>query len=371
MYDFDYTDFELPDLLSKKGDAKISVILPSFREKQTIGKIIVKVGELVNEGLVDEILVVEGSTLDGEIEYETIRIAAEAAFDSLEDFDKFKVIHQSLPEICELLDTNAIRGKGDALYKGVACSQGDILVFLDADIINIAKRFAIGLVAPILSFKDILLSKAYYHRPRFQMRGKTIFGGRVTRLFMLPILKILCRMYNIFDGLEDFKYPLSGEIAMPRNVFESISVPCHYGVDIAILIEIYKKFGYGALSQVDLREHIHIHRSDKALTEMVEQITKELFWLVRENTNIDFGEEMRRRSITDLYRSRAFEGVKTMDDFERIEAYRGSLARGLKALHNFEMRLQPPLREKPNYKKRKYMLHKCASDFTHGIGNQL
>ncbi|MDD2666517.1 MAG: glycosyltransferase [Methanocellales archaeon] len=371
MYDFDCTDFELPDLLRKKGEAKISVILPSFREKKTIGEIIVKMGKLVNEGLVDEILVVEGSTLDGEIEYETMKVAAEAAFDSLEDFDKFKVIHQSLPEICEILETNVTHGKGNALYKGAACSQGDILVFLDSDIINIKKRFATGLVGPILSFKDILFSKAYYHRPRFKMRGKTIFGGRVTRLFMLPILKILCRMYNVFDGLEDFKYPLSGEIAMTRDVFESLAIPCHYGVDVAILIEVYKKFGYGALSQVDLHEHIHVHRSDKALTEMVEQITKELFWLVRENTNIDFGEEMRRKSIIDLYRYHAFEGVKTVDDFERIDAYGRSFARGLKALHKFEVRLQPPLQEKPNYEKRKHMLHKCASDFTRGIGSQL
>ena len=203
------------------------------------------------------------------------------------------------------------------------------------------------------------------------MRGKIVFGGRVTRLFMLPILKILCRMYNVFDGLDDFKYPLSGEIAITRNAFESIAIPYHYGVDMAILIEIYKKFGYGSLSQVDLREHIQIHRSDKALTEMVEQIAKELFWIVRENTNIDFGEEMRRRSIIDLYRYRAFEGVKTMDDFERIGSYRRSLARGLKALQKFEMRLHTPLRATPKYEKRKYMLHKCASDFTHGIASKI
>ncbi|MFC1787210.1 glycosyltransferase [Halobacteriota archaeon] len=371
MYDFDYTDFELSDLLLKKGDAKISVILPSFREKKTIGKIIVKVGELVNERLVDEILVVEGSTLDGEIEYETIRVASEAAFDSLEDFYKFKVIHQSLPEICEILGTNVTRGKGDALYKGAACSQGDILVFLDTDIINIEERFAMGLIGPILSFKEILLSKAYYHRPKFQMRGKTIFGGRVTRLFMLPILKILCRMYNVFDGLQDFKYPLSGEIAVTRNVFESLSIPYHYGVDIAILIETYKKFGYETLSQVDLRDHIHIHRSDKALTEMVEKITKELFWIVRENTNLDFGEEMRRRSIIDLYRSRAFGGVKTPGDFKRIEAYRRSLARGLKDMHNFEVKLHPPLRGMLKYGNSRQMLRSCASDFTHGIASEL
>ena len=214
-------------------------------------------------------------------------------------------------------------------------------------------------------------AKAYYHRPRFKMRGKTIFGGLVTRLFMLPMLKILSRIYHVFDGLEDFKYPLSGEIAMRRNVFESLSIPYHYGVDIAILIEIYKKFGYGTLSQVDLREHIQIHRSDKALTEMVEQIAKELFWIVRENTNIDFGEEMRRRSLIDLYRYRAFGGVKTPGDFKRIENYRRSLARGLKALHNFEMKLHPPLREMLKYGNRRHMLRSCASDFTHDIASKL
>ena len=371
MHDFDYTDFELPDLLHEKEDAKISVILPSLREKETIGKTIVKIEELINAGLIDEVLVVEGSTLNGEIEYETIKVAAEAALDSLEDFDRFKVIHQSLPEICELLGTNVTHGKGDALYKGAACSQGDILVFLDTDIINIDERFAMGLIGPLLSFKEILLSKAYYHRPRFKMRGKTIFGGRVTRLFMLPMLKILCRMYNFSEGLEDFKYPLSGEVAMTREVFESLAMPYHYGVDIAILIEMYKKFGYETFSQVDMREHIHHHRPDKALVEMVEQITKELFWLVRENINLDFGEDMRRRSIIDLYRYHAFEGVKTLGDFERIETYKRSLARGLKALHKFEMRHYLPLRETPNYEKRKYMLHKCAVDLTHEVASQL
>ena len=370
MHDFDHTDFELPDLLQEKEDAKISVIIPSFKE-EAIGGVIAKTGELVNAGLIDEILVVEGSTLNGEIDYETIRVAAEAALDSLEDFDAFKVIHQSLPEICALLGTDVTHGKGDALYKGVACSRGDILVFLDADIVNIEERFARGLIGPILSFEEILFSKAYYHRPKFKMRGKTIFGGRVTRLYMLPVLKILCRVYNVLEGLEDFTYPLSGEVALTREVFESLAMPHHYGIEIAMLIEIYEKFGYETFSQVDMREHIHHHRSDKALAEMVEQITRALFWFVRENFYLDFGEEMRRRSTIDLYRYRAFEGLKTVDDFKRIEAYRRSLARGLKTLHEFEMRLHPPLRETPNYEKRRDKLHKRTVKFTHKIASQL
>lgn len=94
-----------------KRKTKISVITPSFKE-EALGGVIAKTGELVNAGLIDEILMVEGSTLNGEIDYETIRVAAEAALDSLEDFDTFKVIHQSLPEICALLETNVTHGKG-------------------------------------------------------------------------------------------------------------------------------------------------------------------------------------------------------------------------------------------------------------------
>jgi len=373
MHDFDYLDFDIDDLLRYKEEKgiKISIITPSFQEEKTIGKVIAETARLANQDLVDEILVVDGSTTEEHVDYRTIKVATKAALKSLEKFDSFKVIHQTQPEICALLETDVTIGKGDALYKGVACAMGDVLVFLDSDIINIDERFVRGLAGPILTFAEIKFSKAYYHRPRFKMRGKTIFGGRVTRLYMRPILRILDREYDVLEGLEDIIYPLSGEVALTREVFESLTMPHHFGVEIAMLIELYEQIGLRAFAQVDLREHLHHHRSDKALAGMVEQITRTLFWFVRENFGINFEEEDKRRAIRELYGRYAIDGVKTIDDFRRIDAYTRSLTRGLRTLHDFEMRYHPPLKELPGYEKRRKKLHEHAVRHTHEIANML
>jgi len=373
MYDFDYLDFDIDDLLKYKGEkgVEISVIIPSFQEEKTIGKVVAETARLANLDLVDEILVVDGSAIEGHVDYRTIKVATKAAMESLGNFDSFKVIHQAQPEICALLETDVIIGKGDALYKGAACAMGDILIFLDSDIINIDERFVRGLAGPILTFAEIKFSKAYYHRPRFKMRGKTIFGGRVTRLYMRPILRILNREYDVLDGLEDITYPLSGEVALTRKIFESLTMPHHFGIEVAMLVELYEKLGLEAFAQVDLREHLHHHRSDKALVGMVEQITRTLFWFVRENFGIDFEEEDRRKTIHEFYRRYAIEGVKTIDDFRRIDAYARSLTRGLRTLHDFEMRYHRPLEELPDYGKRRKKLHEHAVEYTYDIANML
>ncbi len=372
MHDFDYLDFDIDDLLEykEKGGIKISVITPSFREEKTVGKVVAEMAGLANQDLVDEILVVDGSVIDGRVDYRTAKVATRSALKSLEKFDSFKIIHQAQPEICALLETDVIIGKGDALYKGAACAMGDvgdILVFLDSDIMNIDGRFVEGLVGPILTLVDVKFSKAYYHRPRFRMRGKTIFGGRVTRLYMRPILRILDRKYGVLEGLEDITYPLSGEVALTRGIFESLTMPHHFGVEIAMLIELYEKIGLEAFAQVDLREHLHCHRSDKALVHMVEQITQTLFWLVREHFDIDFGAENRRRTIRELYRRYAIGGIKGINDFKRIDAYARSTIRGLRTLHDFKMQYHRPLRELPGYEKRRKKLHKYAAEYTHKI----
>jgi len=333
--------------------------------------VVAETARLANQDLVDEILVVDGSTIEKNVDYRTIKVATKAALESLENFDSFKVIHQAHPDVCAPLGTDVTIGKGDALYKGVACATGDILIFLDSDIINIDERFIRGLAGPILTFSEVKFSKAYYHRPRFKMRGKTIFGGRVTRLYMRPILRILDREYDVLEGLEDITYPLSGEVALTREVFESLTMPHHFGVEIAVLIELYEKIGLEAFAQVDLREHIHHHQPDGALAGMVEQITRTLFWFVREHFGIDFEEEDRRKTVRELYRRYAIEGIKTIDDFKRIDAYARSLTRGLRTLHDFEMRHHQPLREIPGYEKRKEKLHKYAVEHTYETASEL
>jgi hypothetical protein len=56
-------------------------------------------------------------------------------------------------------------GKGEALWKGLAASEGDLVVFVDADIRDIGPRFVVGLLGPLLLDDGVRFTKATYDRP--------------------------------------------------------------------------------------------------------------------------------------------------------------------------------------------------------------
>jgi glucosyl-3-phosphoglycerate synthase len=143
-------------------------------------------------------------------------------------------------------------GKGEALWRGLAASSGDLVVFCDADITDFDTRFILGLVGPLLTDPTVSFVKGFYERPDTHAPGT---GGRTTELVARPIVSLL------FPSLTGILQPLSGEYAARRRVLESVPFVQGYGVDLGLLVDVQERWGATAIAQVDLVSRHHRNRS--------------------------------------------------------------------------------------------------------------
>jgi len=227
----DHRDLDLDALIAAKGERTTSVCLPARNETATVGAIVERIAA---HPLVDEVVVVDDHSRDGTGD------AASAAGATVVR------AAEVLPEFGEG------PGKGQALWKAVAVSRGDIVAFCDADLRDFEPHFVTGLLGPFLLDPLLGFVKAYYRRPTGD--GSPRGGGRVTELVARPVLALL------FPELADVVQPLAGEFAARRDVFEALPFVEGYGVDIGLLIDAARLCGVERLAQVDLGVRVHRNR---------------------------------------------------------------------------------------------------------------
>jgi len=246
-------DFDLQQLADSKqrsGD-RISVVLPALNEERTVGEIVERIrGCLVEDvPLVDELVVIDSGSQD------RTAAVARAAGASVVSAEDLLVSHGRWP------------GKGDALWKSLFATTGDIVAFLDADLIDFDPSFVTGLVGPLLTDPAVGYVKGLYDRPLQTVEGiAPDGGGRVTELIARPLLNA------IWPKLAGFVQPLSGEYAGRRRLLEAVPFASGYGVEIALLIDLLELAGLDALAQTDLGVRRHSHQADPALGRMAGQI---------------------------------------------------------------------------------------------------
>jgi glucosyl-3-phosphoglycerate synthase len=245
------TDWPVADLLAAKQDHKISVILPARNEELTVGQIVGLIRRELMEKvpLVDELVVVDSCSTDN-----TAKVAAAAGA---------RVVRQD----AVLVEYGNRQGKGEAMWKALAATTGDLVVFVDADIRNFGTHFITGLLGPLLTDPSVSYVKGCYDRPLndgavSQARG----GGRVTELVARPLINLH------WPQLAGFVQPLAGEYAGRRGVFEAVPFVTGYGIELAMLIDLLDVAGLDALAQVDLGERVHSHQSLPALGRMAAHI---------------------------------------------------------------------------------------------------
>ena len=250
-----WDDWTLADLMAAKASSgtgcTVSLVVPARNEAATVGDVVTRVREALVDtvALLDEIVVIDSDSTD-----DTYDVATDAG----------AVVHRSA-EIRP--DLGSVPGKGEAMWKAQFVTAGDVLVFMDADLLDWDTHFVPGLLGPLLTRPEVALVKGFYERPMLSGDAAVPFeGGRVTELVARPLIRLL------FPELGGLHQPLAGEWAVRRELFEQLSVPTGYAVELAALVDTLRARGLDALAQVDLGTRAHRHQSLRDLSGMATQI---------------------------------------------------------------------------------------------------
>jgi len=248
-----WRDWSLESLLDAKQatGAAVSLVVPARNEAATVGAVVSRVREALVEttALLDEIVVIDSDSTD-----DTSSVAADAG----------AVVHRAA-EVRP--DLGTVPGKGEAMWKSLFVTTGDVLVFMDADLLDWDTHFVPGLLGPLLTDPAVALVKGFYERPFSGGEGTAAFeGGRVTELVARPLLSLL------FPELTALVQPLAGEWAVRRDLFASLTVPTGYAVELAALVDTAARCGVDAIAQVELGRRAHRHQSLRDLGAMATQI---------------------------------------------------------------------------------------------------
>jgi glucosyl-3-phosphoglycerate synthase len=230
--------------LAAEREQTVSVCLPARDEARTIGPILEQLLPLREQGVIDQIVVVDRS------QDQTATIARRLGVE----------VHDQEALTPEL---GPVLGKGDAMWRALQVLTGDVVCFLDADSERFGEHFPCGLLGPVLCEPRISFVKGFYRRP-FKLGELTLpdGGGRVTELTARPLLNLF------YPDLAAIEQPLAGEIAARRELLERLPFATGYGVDIALLIDAYRLVGLGAVAQVDLDVRQNAHQPLRELGPM-------------------------------------------------------------------------------------------------------
>lgn len=242
-------------LVAAKAGRRVSVVLPALDEEKTVGHVVAALLPLTEvragqgEPLVDEIVVLDGGSTDATAE------RARAAGARVVDRET------ALPQV-------PVRpGKGEVLWRSLAATSGDLVVFADADLVDVDPGLVVGLLGPLLTVPGVHLVKGFYRRPlRLETEELGTGGGRVTELVARPLLA------RFAPELSGVVQPLGGEYAGTRELLGSLPFAGGYGVEIGLLLDTAHRYGLDAIGQVDLGVRKHRNRNLLDLGVMSQQV---------------------------------------------------------------------------------------------------
>jgi len=259
----------LPALYSEFDTPAMQRIVPELRKVRYLQRIVVAVGRANREQF-------------------------ERACSFFEDFytpvNVLWIESERIQKLFSMLEERALSagddGKGRScwLASGLLLAMGDcdVIALHDCDIVNYDRQLLARLCYPVanpnLGFE---FCKGYYARVTDRMHG------RVTRLFVTPLIRALSNMApgaEFLTFLDSFRYPLAGEFAMDANLARVNRIPADWGLEVGVLAEVYRNCAVSSICQVDLTdtyEHKHQDLSAedpaKGLRRMAAEIAKSLF----------------------------------------------------------------------------------------------
>ncbi len=225
-------------------------------------------------------------------------------------------------------------GKGRSTWMAfgyvLASEKSNVIVLHDCDILSYDREFLARLCYPVVNPNlGYEFCKGYYARVTNKMHG------RVTRLFVTPLLRSLERLLGYLPFLvylDSFRYPLAGEFSMITDLARINRIPWDWGLEVGVLSEVFRNCSLRRICQVDLTENYeHKHQElssddpSKGLLKMSIDIAKNLFRNLA-SEGIDLSESLLKtlkatylrtaqESITKYHDDAAINGL----DFDRHE----------------------------------------------------
>ncbi len=214
----------------------------------------------------------------------------------------------------------------------LARGRAEVIALHDADIVGYDRSLLARLVYPVVhpSF-GYRYAKGFYSRVT---EGR--FGGRVTRLLLGPLLGALSAVvgsHRYLRYLDSFRYPLAGESAMDADTAASLKIPDHWGLEIGILSEVYRRHDLSSICQVDVaRTYDHKHQALSAddpsggLRKMSVDVTATILGYL---ADIEVGADMDRdiwARVGDEFGTRAKELIRHYANDAELNGYRVDIA---------------------------------------------
>ena len=255
------------ELVSYSNDRPIALVLPCLYEEIHGPALKVIVDELRGVPYLRQI-VVSLSGAATRLQYEEMR----SLFREIQTLDGRPpmVLWNQGPRIRELvsrlqnegLDPGA-DGKGRATWLAqgylLAGHEVRVVAIHDCDVLDynrdLLARLCYPTAHPNLSYE---FAKGYYGRVSDRLHG------RVTRLFMTPLLRAMKSVLGplpLLEYLDSFRYPLAGECSIDIDVVRANRIPSDWGLEVGVLAEVYRNCSLKRICQVELVENYdHKHQ---------------------------------------------------------------------------------------------------------------
>ncbi|WP_295875340.1 glycosyl transferase [uncultured Zhongshania sp.] len=188
-----------------------------------------------------------------------------------------------------------------------ASGRAEAIALHDCDILTYDRRLLAQLFYPVANPGfNYEFCKGYYARVA---DGK--INGRVSRLLVTPLIRSLKKIFgslDYLDYLDSYRYPLSGEFSMRKDVLNDLRIPSDWGLEIGVLSEMYRNYSTNRLCQVniaDVYDHKHQDLSEQddsgGLSKMSIDIAKAVFRKLATN-GVVFNSETFRSIKATYYR---------------------------------------------------------------------
>jgi len=227
------TEFSIHLLASavKTSNLKVTVIIPAREVADTIAGVLqVTVKPFVVAGIVSSVVAIDAHSKDN--------TGVVAAANGATVIQRASIAPELGPSL----------GKGDALWRALQVTGGDIIAFLDGDTADPTPAHLLGIIGPLILDEEVSMVRGCFDRPFKSPNGeiRPHEGGRVSELTARPLLNIH------FPQLVGFRQPLAGEFAARRSLLKKLKFPVGYGIEIGTLIDTYRLVGLDGIAEVDL-----------------------------------------------------------------------------------------------------------------------